>query len=128
MRPFVPVRIINPETRQSFVYMALLDTGADACCFPKHVAEATGHDLKHIDVITSINGGLSGTGVSTWKHSFVIELLSPDRKTAVWKNKKALIDCVDHDNLPPLLGCVDFLSFLKITFNYKTSRIIIELP
>lgn len=128
MRPFVPVKITNPHSKQSSYYMALLDTGADACCFPKSVALATGHDLKHIDVITNINVGLSGTGVSTWKHSFVIELLSPDRKTVVWKNKIALIDCVDHDNLPLLLGYKDFLSFLKITFNYKTSKIIIELP
>jgi predicted aspartyl protease len=128
IRPFVPVRITNPDTRQSLCFMALLDTGADACCFPKSVAMATGHDLKHINAITSIYGGLSGTGVSTWKHSFVIELLSPDRKTVVWKNKRTLIDCVDHDNLPLLLGYNDFLSFFKITFNYKTSKIIIELP
>jgi predicted aspartyl protease len=128
MRPFVPVKITNPDTKQFSYYMALLDTGADACCFPKHVAETTGHVLKHINVITSINGGLSGTEVSTWKHSFVIELLSPDRKSVVWKNKRSLIDCVDHDNLPLLLGYKDFLSFFKITFNYKTSKIIIELP
>ncbi|MGQ0829421.1 MAG: hypothetical protein ACT4ON_13615 [Bacteroidota bacterium] len=128
MRPLVPVLIENPLTRQKIGVMALLDTGADANCFPAYIANGIGHNLKHKDVQTSINSGIEGSKTVTWKHSFKIHLLAPDRKTVVWKTKEMLVDCVDHDNMPPLLGCNGFLCELKITFNYKTSRIIIELP
>lgn len=128
MRPMVPVLIENPLTKQSIAIMALLDTGADANCFPAYVPKNTGHDLKHQDVETSINSGIQGATTQTWRHTFRIHLLDNNTKKPVWKTKQNLVDCVDHNNMPPLLGCRGFLSELKITFNYKTSRIIIELP
>ena len=108
--------------------MALLDTGADANCFPAFIATNTGHDLKHIDVQTSVNSGVDGGKTQTFKHSFKIHLLEAGTNKPAWTTKQLLVDCVDHDNLPPLLGCRGFLCELKITFNYKTNRIIIELP
>ncbi len=124
----VPVKIENPFTKQAMLVMALLDTGADANCFPAHIANMTGHDLKHADVETNINSGVDGGTTSTWKHSFKISLLEHGTQKIAWTTKTILIDCVDHDNMPPLLGCLGFLCELKITFNYKTSKIIIELP
>ncbi len=128
MRPMVPVMIENPFTKQMIGMMALLDTGADANCFPAYIANNTGHNLKHPDVETSVNSGIEGGKTQTWKHTFKIHLLDDKTKKPVWKTKQILIDCVDHDNMPPLLGCRGFLCELKITFNYKTNRIIIELP
>ena len=127
-RPLVPVIIENPFTGQTQLVMALLDTGADANCFPAFIATNTGHDLKHADVVTSVNTGLEGNHTTTWKHSFKVQLLESGTMKPVWKTKQILVDCVDHNNMPPLLGCRGFLCELKITFNYKTSRIIIELP
>lgn len=128
VRPLVPVLIENPFTNQSLKVWALLDTGADACCFPSHIPKSTGHDLKHTDVETSVNTGLEGGHTQTWKHTFKISLLDPITGKPVWTTKKQLVDCVDHDVIPPLLGTRGFMKELKITFNYKTSKIIIEIP
>ncbi len=128
IRPFVPVLIENPFTGESKTIWALLDTGADANCFPAHIATGTGHDLKHADAHTSVSTGVEGSNVQTWKHTFKISLLDPKTLKPVWTTKRILVDCVDHNNMPPLLGTVGFLSELKITFNYKTSKIIVEVP
>ena len=128
LRPMVPVLIENPFTKQSTTVMALLDTGADTNCFPAYIPLSTGHDLKNPDAETSINSKIEGTTTQIWRHTFRIHLLDTVTKKTVWKTQHVLVDCVDHDNMPPLLGCIGFLSELKITFNYKTGKIIIELP
>ena len=84
--------------------------------------------MKHKDVITTENRGIGGKQVKNWKHTFRIDLISPDLKKSVWKSKKILVDCVDHNQTPLLLGYAEFLSHFRITFNYKTNKIIIELP
>jgi predicted aspartyl protease len=128
IRPMIPVIIENPFTKQQVLVMALLDTGADACLFPAFIPNKTGHDLKHQDVEMNVNVGIEGNKMQTWKHTFKIHLLEHGTNKIVWTTKRTLIDCVDHDNLPPLLGGVGFLQSLNLRFHYKTSRIAIELP
>lgn len=125
--PYVPIRVTNPFEKKSTVLYALLDTGADGCVLPKDIADITGHNLKGDGVVAEITQGVGDGKVSVWQHTFVIELLSPDRKSVVWKGKQTLIKCLDHNNAPPLLGSKDFLSNFKITFNYLTLNIIIEI-
>jgi hypothetical protein len=108
--------------------LALLDTGADACVFPKTIPETLGYNLKDPNAPHSINQGIGENKVELWKHKFKLELLSPDRKSVVWKSKECLIGCVDHNNVPPLLGFESFLCNFRITFNYSTKKIIIEVP
>lgn len=127
-RPLIPIEIINPHTNDSIKTWALLDTGADACVFPKFVADSTNHNLKAADVESSITQGVGETKVEVWKHTFRIALMSPDRKSIVWKSKAVLIDCLDHDGAPPLLGTENFMSNFVITFNYVLKRIIIVIP
>lgn len=124
----VPIIVENPFTKQQVTIMALLDTGADACLFPAFIPNRTGHDLKHKDVHTSVNLGIEGNKMDTWKHTFKIHLLEHGTGKVIWSTKQQLVDCLDHDNLPPLLGGKGFLQHLNIRFNYKTKRIIIELP
>ncbi len=127
-RPLVPIIIINPIDKEEIGMMALLDTGADACVFTKFVAENTKHNLKADGVISHITQGVGENTITTWKHTFKISLLSPDRKSKIWSGKQGLVSCLDHDNAPPLLGCLGFLEFFNIRFNYLTKKIIIELP
>jgi hypothetical protein len=124
----IPIVIENPFTKQKKAILALLDTGADACIFPAIVPNSTGHHLKHEDVKTGVNGGIEGNQVTTWKHTFKIHLLEHQKNNIVWRTKDTLIDCVDHDRVPPLLGCKGFLQYLSIKFNYVTNRIVIEIP
>ncbi|CAN5278595.1 hypothetical protein BH10PSE19_BH10PSE19_22360 [soil metagenome] len=129
-RPLVPIRLTNPKTGLSVNVMALLDTGADACLLPKYIADGTGHDLKNSDAICNKTVGAGGQPINTWGHTFDIELLYSQNNSyqSVWKSKKTIIECVEHNNIPPLLGVQNFLKDLKITFNYPTNKIIIELP
>ena len=127
VRPLIPLIIENPFTKQQKGIMALLDTGADTCLFPAWIPNNTGHNLKHPDVQTSINTGIEGNQMSTWKHTFKIYLLEYRKTNIVWETKDTLINCVDHDNIPPLLGYSGFLQYLNIGFNYKTNRITIEI-
>jgi len=127
-RPMIPVIIENPLTKKRMGVMALLDTGADACLFPAHLPNSTGHNLKHKDVKTGVNGGIEGNQLPTWKHTFKIHILEYQKNNIVWRTSDILVDCVDHNNVPPLLGCRGFLENLCIKFNYKTNRIVIEIP
>jgi len=127
-RPFIPLEIINPHTRQSTKVMGLLDTGADDCVFPKVIAETTGHNLKGDGVSSSINQGVGESKVQVWNHTFKMALLSPDRKTIVYRTKEYLIGCLDHDNAPPLIGTISFMEGLVITFDYILHRINIRVP
>ena len=126
-RPLVPIRVINPLDNTSTCVYALLDTGADDCLFPNYICEATNHNLKGDGVISSVNQGVGEKSINTWKHTFIIELLSPDKNTVVWKGKPMLISCLDHNSAPPLLGFNNFMVNFRITFNYPTKRILIEV-
>lgn len=44
-RMWLPVTIINPETRKSIKVFGLIDTGADECALPALYAARLGHNL-----------------------------------------------------------------------------------
>lgn len=127
-RPWIPIRIINPKNNETITTLALLDTGADYCVFPKFIAEQAKLDLKGEAISSETMQGLAETKIEVWKHEFKIYLLSPDSKTVVCKNKDLIIGCVDHDNIPPILGFNNFMCSFKITFNHATKKIIIRRP
>jgi len=115
---YVPVRIANPHTRQSVIAYALVDTGADACLFPADLAVALGHDLKGAGVKASITSGIEQTEVPTYKHTFRLELLSPDLRRAVWRSRPMEIDCAES-NPPVLVGVEGFLERFRLTIDYR---------
>ena len=126
--PLVPIAIVNPDTGQRLMSKALLDTGAEGSCFPSQLAIDTGHDLKHKDVETVEAGGVGGKPIKMWRHTFRIQLLSPDYKDIVWRGRQGLVNCVDHSNIYPLLGYREFLRHFRITFSYQTGKIIVQFP
>lgn len=126
IRPWIPIQIVNPVNHKQIDLFALLDTGADHCVFPKFVTEQLGLNLKENHCGCDTMHGLTGNGIQIWKHNFKVELLSPDRKKAIWKGRETQIGCVDHDNIPPILGFSNFLCHFKISFNHSTKKIIID--
>lgn len=125
-RPNIPIKITNPDTGLSHTTYALLDTGADDILFPKGIAEETGHNLKGSGVISTNTTGVSGHPISTWKHSYIISILSKDLKHVLWTSEKILVDCCGHDSIPPLLGFHGFLSNFIIEFDYVSKTIVIK--
>jgi hypothetical protein len=128
-RPFIPVRIRNPFEEDAYLDLqALLDSGADSCVFPQFAAEATLHNLKADAVIRYISQGVGQTSVTVYQHTFIIELFDQHQKNIIWKSEPQLHSCIDHDEIPPLLGFNDFMSQFVITFNYRTKMTTLELP
>jgi predicted aspartyl protease len=125
-RPWIPINIINPKNNAHVSVLALLDTGADHCVFPKLVADQLGLDLKGEASSSEIMQGLGETQIEVWKHAFRIELQSPDRKQIIWKGKDTIVGCVEHDNIPPILGFSNFMCHFKVTFNHATKKILID--
>lgn len=123
LRPFVPIVLINPMTGQQLKTQALVDSGADSCAFPEFTASATGHNLKGVDVINSVNTGIGGVDVPTWKHTFVIGLLDPTGAKVLKFTDRILVDCFEHNNAPPLLGTANFLNTFKVTIDYPNKTI-----
>ena len=126
--PFIPLFLYNPIQNKGLPIAGLLDTGADSCVFPSVIATNTGHNLKADGVVKSLSRGVDDTTVTTWRHTFEIWLLRPDRQNIAWKSSPTLISCVDHNNIPPLLGYNDFLSNFCITFDYLKNKVIIFIP
>jgi hypothetical protein len=126
-RPRVPIRITNTIDKVSTIQYALLDTGADSSIFPKVIADLTHHNLKGDGVKNGVTFGVGEETITTWKHSFQISLLSPDLETTVWSSETKLIDCLEHNDIPAILGFSDFLCYFNITFNYRNKEICIEL-
>ena len=125
-RPWIPIQIVNPKNNEFVSAMALLDTGADHCVFPKFAADQTKLDLKGAALDSEKMQGLAKEKIEVWKHSFRIYLQSPDRKSIVWKSKDLIIGCVEHDNIPPILGFSNFMCNFKISFNHATRKILID--
>ncbi len=121
----IPVKITNPETGESVRITGLVDTGADSCLFPADVAELTGHDLKGDGVKSSINVGIEQTNVVVYKHTFILELLSPDYTDVVWSSGEIEVDCAES-NPPVLLGAIDFLGYFRLTVDYVNEELTLE--
>jgi len=126
IRPWIPIIITNPANNRHIGLMALLDTGADHCVFPKAVAVLLGLDLKGDALSSEVMQGLAEQKIEVWKHTFRIDLQSPDKKSISWKGRETIIACVEHDNIPPILGFSNFMCHFKITFNHATKRIMID--
>ena len=121
-RTVLPFRITNVKTAASAVVWGLVDTGADATLFPSDLAVALGHSLKGDGVKSSMTSGIEQRPVSTYKHTFRLELLNSTRKRTVWAASSVQVDCAES-NPPVLLGVRDFLCNFKLTVNYLSENL-----
>ena len=109
-RPWLPVVIHNPHTKQSISVYGLIDTGADECAVPAGYAPLIGHDLQ-AGIAKTINTGNGQT--TAYAHTLCFE-------TAGIKIDNVLIDFMPNLNVV-LLGVKSFLSNFILTVNYKNS-------
>ena len=106
-RPYLPVRVINPESAKELRVYALIDTGADECAFPASFASLLGHNLQAGQTrrISTGNGVTIGYGHTT---RIAIEGFS---------TQDVLVDFMPNPNTP-LLGVKSFLSNFILTVDY----------
>jgi hypothetical protein len=128
MRPILPINIINPHSGKEFKWHALVDTGADSSLFNRDICDILEHNIRHEDVSTTTNKGISNNIlVTTFCHTFIIELYHPNNNEVIWRSKEVLIDCLDEEDSLVLLGANDFLSNFKITFDYRKQKTTVHL-
>lgn len=112
--PIIPVAI---RTSQGFkLYDFLVDSGADLSVLPKSLAKDIGIDLTKCK--KSITLGVEGRGVRIYHTQIGIRL-------GHWEDT---IRCAfaNHDQIPPLLGRLDFFSRYNITFHAKRCSILFQ--
>lgn len=118
----LPVSLTNPASGSSAIAWGILDTGADACLLPGTLARDLGHDLTGEGVKCSVTSGIEQTPVTTYKHSFRMQLLSADLKRTVWQSGDVEVDCAET-SLPVILGVEELLRHFKITIDYPNEKI-----
>ena len=124
-RLYLPLRVGNPATKKSMLLYGLADTGADASLFPASVAAQLGHKLKGSGVKASMTCGIEQNDVTTYRHTFRLELLAPDTRRVVRTLKRVEIDCAET-NPPVLLGASDFLALFDVSIHYTTQEMTLE--
>ncbi len=126
-KPHLPIRFVNPDTGESFKWLCLCDTGADNCMLTATITELTGHNLKGTGVKSAVTTGISNIPVTTWLHSFKLQLVHPTESSKiVWESDRVQLECSEHIDFPILLGQKEFLSNFKITFNYLDQTVTVE--
>lgn len=106
-RPYLPVTIINPDTKRQIKVYALIDTGADECALPASFAPILGHNLQSGQP-RKIS---TGNGV-TIAYSHTTRIIIEDFST-----QDVLIDFMPNLHMP-LLGVRSFLSNFILTIDY----------
>lgn len=117
----LPLLIRNPDNGLQLATIGLVDTGADSSLFPAALATQLGHDLKGLQVKTTLTAGIEQKDIVAYKHTFQVALLSPDMRRVVWKRRME-IDCTESDP-PLLLGVEDFLCRFKLTIDYPAKQL-----
>ena len=110
-RPWLPITIRNPHTKQSISLYGLIDTGADECAVPAQFAPTIGHNLQ-AGQQKEIN---TGNGITVaYAHTLSFE-------TQGITIEDVLIDFMPNLNVV-LLGVKSFLSNFKVVVDYKNNK------
>ena len=121
-RVYLPIRVTNPATKKSAILYGLADTGADDSLFPAELALRLEHKLKGAGVKSNVTCGIEQNAVTTYRHTFTVELLSPKGKRVVRAFKNLEIDCAES-NPPVLLGASDFLRRFDMSIRYRLQEL-----
>ncbi len=118
-RPWLFVRITNPNTGRSLSTIGLIDTGADECCLPATYADLLGHNLL-AGAAKTINTGNGST--TAYGHTCTIDIfdtrgLLVDTQKISHTIPKIIIDFMPNLHCV-LLGVKTFLNNFKLTIDY----------
>ncbi len=123
-RPYLSVRITNPDTNLSVDTIGLIDTGADDCALPASYAVLLGHNLSKGNR-RSVRTG-NGTTVA-YQHTMKFEILNPTDRSVVYVIDATPVDCL-KDLRTVLLGVKNFLSKFVLTVDYTKKIFSIKYP
>lgn len=128
-RPWLFIRVVNPDTGLSFSTAGLVDTGADECSLPASYADFLGHSLT-AGTAKKIN---TGNGLTTaYGHTCTVEifdtnLLFQGKQKVVYTIEGALIDFMPNLHCA-LLGAGNFLNQFILTVDYPREIFSIRKP
>ena len=116
-RPYLPITITNPDTKNRLKVFALIDTGADECAFPASFAPLLGHNLQAGEQ----KRVSTGNGVTiAYGHTTRIEIEG-------FTTQDVLIDFMPNLVIP-LLGVKSFLGNFVLTVDYPKKAFSLNLP
>ncbi len=110
-RPYLPIKIINPENQSEINVYALVDTGADECALPASFASPLNHNLDS-GYQKKINNG-NGLTVA-YSHTVCIKAFG-------FSTENVFIDFMPNLHIP-LLGVKSFLSNFVLTVDYHNKK------
>ena len=128
-RPWLFIRVKNPDADRSFPTIGLVDTGADECCMPASYADFLGHNLT-AGTVKKIN---TGNGITTaYCHTCIVEVLDTNllfqgTEKVVYTIEKTLIDFMPNLHCA-LLGVGTFLNQFILTIDYPGQVFSIRKP
>ena len=120
-QPYIPIRLSNPkdDCEQFHTTFALIDTGADNSIIPFTVSRDLMHDNDAPEVESRTVLGIGGP-VTTYKHTFDLEVLNLDGET-LFKFPSMIIEVSEKDYGPVILGMKDFTLLHVENINFKSN-------
>ena len=110
-RPYAIV-LIQGKNKEWYPIEMIVDTGADYTLLPKRYAQILGIDLT-TECHPETTSGIGGLETVYLYKSLII-------KMGNWR-KKIPVGFLERDDIPPLLGRLEFIEALKVTFeNFET--------
>lgn len=124
-KPWLPIKIVNPQTGLFVTTLGLIDTGADTCSIPAYLAKQLGHNLKK--GVKKTTGTANGNG-TCYAHGTTIEILhANDHNRCLFRIKNTPIDFMPK--LPVvLLGIEHFLDQFVLKIDYPNQLFSIKYP
>jgi predicted aspartyl protease len=128
-RPWLFVRIKNPDTGRFVYTIGLIDTGADECCLPASYSELLGHNLTAgtAKTVNTGNGSTTAYGHTCTIDIFNTRLLLSGTEKIAHTIPRTVIDFMPNLHCV-LLGVKTFLSRFKLTINYPRQLFSIRKP
>jgi hypothetical protein len=123
-KPYLPVKIFNPDTNQSQTFVGIVDTGASGISIPGSLAQVLGHNLHAGQPIPTSTPGGACTG---YMHTTRIEILNFQGSTIVSTQDRILSTYMP--DLPiVLLGVTHFLEQYNLHIDYPKRFFSIYIP
>jgi predicted aspartyl protease len=123
-RPWLPIRLVNPDNGLDLITVGLIDTGADECSVPAAFAKKLGHNLTAVKpkLITTA----SGIG-RAYPHTTTIEIYDVSIKNVLHNIPNVTIDYTEDLHVV-LLGMKNFLEHFVLEINYPKEVFSIRRP
>ncbi len=123
-RPILNIKLINPDTNDTYRTYGIIDTGADKCSVPADFAPILKHDLEAGDIVQIDTA--SGES-EAYSHTTEIELYHPTTDKHLYTISTTKVDYIPGLKTV-LLGADDFLSSFILKIDYPHRIFSIKSP